>query len=446
MRSTEKLSPHRKRSIRTGLGIVVVGGLQTVAFAADPQAAGTRAWAAIGVIAVAALVVVAAYTLRLRAKLSTEIKRRRWTDAELQKFQRVVEHAADLVMITDTRGIIEYVNPAFTRATGYTLEDVRGRTPQLLKSGVQDPQCYTRLWQSALRGDVFHDEFVNRRKDGALYYEDKSVAPLRNDAGAVTHFISTSKDITERRRAEDALRARRDEQAHAARLNLVGEMAARLAHEINQPLTAVVNYAQGCVRRVRAGETDSQRLLAPLEQIVSQAERAAGTIEHMRNLVARHRPRRAASDINRLVAQTAALAAPEARKRGIAVGLDLSDNLPPVRIDEIQIEQVILNLLSNGTEALADADGARHLSLRTSLGAEGVEVAISDTGPGLPEPLAQNPFEPFVTTKPHGIGLGLAISRSIIETYGGRLWVTPNPDRGVTFRFTLPLETPAHEA
>lgn len=396
-------------------------------------------------LALIVIAAVVAYALLVRVKLAAETRRRRWTQTELQKFHRAVEQTAELVMITDTNGIIEYVNPAFTCATGYTTDEVRGRTPQLLKSDVQDPASYGRLWQTVTRGEVFHDEFVNRRKDGALYREDKSVAPVRNDAGEITHFISTAKDITERKRIEEETRRRREELAYAARVSLVGEMASRLAHEINQPLTAIVNYAQGCVRRVRGGETDSQRLLAPLEQIATQAERAAGTIQHMRNVVARQRPHRTALNINNLVTQAAALTVSEARNRGISLGLDLSDNLPPVLIDGIQIEQVILNLLHNSTEALASADGQRQLSLSTSLGTDCIEVAVSDTGPGLPPLLAANPFEPFVTTKPYGIGLSLAISRSIIETYGGRLWVTPNDGPGVTFRFTLPLEPRTHE-
>jgi len=414
-----------------------------VAFAADADAS---TWSGLATVAaLVAVVIVAAYTLRLKAKLADEVKRRRWTQIELQKFHRAVEQTAELIMITDTGGTIEYVNPAFTRATGYAAEEIRGRTPRVLKSNAQDPDSYRRLWQTVTRGEVFHGEFINARKDGVLYYEDKSVAPVRNDAGEITHFISTAKDVTERKRIEEEARLRREELAYATRISLVGEMASRLSHEINQPLTAIVNYAQGCVRRIRGGETDSQRLLAPLEQIVTQAERAAGTIQHMRNLVARQRPNRTISDINSLVNQAAALALAEARQRGITVGLDLCENLPPVRIDGIQIEQVILNLLHNSTEALAGADGARELSLRTSLGDDGIEVAVRDTGPGLPPPVAANPFEPFVTTKPHGVGLSLAISRSIIEAYGGRLWVTPNEGPGVTFHFTLPVESGTHE-
>jgi signal transduction histidine kinase len=152
-------------------------------------------------------------------------------------------------------------------------------------------------------------------------------------------------------------------------------------------------------------------------------------------------------EINALVTQVAALAGAETRKRGIGIVLDLSSDLPPAYVDDVQIEQVVLNLLRNGADALASADGsARELRVRTCLTNEGsIEISVSDTGPGLPPRLAAKLFEPFFSTKPDGVGLGLAVSRTIVETHGGRIWVTPNPDRGVTFRFTVPVETHAHE-
>ena len=166
-----------------------------------------------------------------------------------------------------------------------------------------------------------------------------------------------------------------------------------------------------------------------------------------RRFVTRREPARVSADINELVKEVVGLAAPETRRRGIVIAFDLTPDLPPAYVDDVQIEQVILNLLRNGAEALASADGTnRELRVRTSLTEDGnIQISVSDTGPGLPPPFAAKLFEPFFSTKPDGVGLGLAISRTIVETHGGRIWVTPNPDRGVTFRFTVPAQTQTHE-
>jgi two-component system sensor histidine kinase TtrS len=402
---------------------------------------------ALSLVALLALAAVALRMLHMNRKLAEEIRRGKRAREQIQMFASAVEQAADAVMITDPNGVIEYVNPAFTRLTGYGPEEVRGKTPALLKSGHHDALFYRRLWDTISRGEVFNEELVSRRKDGTLYWEQKSITPLRDATGNIAHYIATGRDVTEQRRTEEEAQLRREQLAHTARVNVIGEMAASVAHEISQPLTAIINYAQGSVRRMRAADIDGHRLLSVFEQITAQAQRAADAILTLRRFVARHRPQRVQADINSLVKQVVALAAGETRKRGIAIELELSESLPPVSVDDVQIEQVILNLLRNGAEALASAEtAARELKVRTALADDGsVEISISDTGPGLPPRLAAKLFEPFFTTKPDGVGLGLAISRSIIETHGGRIWVTPNTDRGVTFRFTVPVETQTHE-
>lgn len=401
----------------------------------------------IGTITLLALAGAAAYVWRANRKLARAIGRGRFAQEQMEMFASAVDQTADAVMITDPRGAVEYVNPAFTRMTGYTAEEVRGHTPRLLRSGQHDTGFYERLWQTISRGDVFHEELINRRKDGALYWEQITIMPLRDERGRIAHFVATGRDITEQRRADEEANLRREQLAHTARVNVIGEMAASIAHEISQPVTAILNYAQGSIRRLRTGEIESARLLAVFEQIVAQSQRAGDAMLTLRRFVARRKPARVQVEINRLVTQVAALAGAETHKRGINIALDLSPDLPPAYVDDVQIEQVVLNLLRNGAEALASADGsARELTVRTRATEEGcIEISISDTGPGLPPRLAAKLFEPFFSTKPDGVGLGLAVSRTIIETHGGRIWVTPNPDRGVTFRFTVPVETHAHE-
>lgn len=402
--------------------------------------------ALIAILVLLILALAAAYAWHANRRLAREIHEGNRTRDQLQMFASAVDQTADAVMITDPAGAIEYVNPAFTHVTGYTVEEVRGQNARVLGSGRHDSAFYQRLWETILRGEVFREEFINRRKDGTLYWEQKSIMPLRDAAGRIAHFVATGRDITEQRRVEEEAQLRREQLAHTDRVNVIGEMAASIAHEISQPLTAIINYAQGSIRRLRTGEIDGKRLLGVFEQIVAQSQRAADAILALRRFVAHRKPARVRVDINTLVTQVAALATAETSKRGITITLDLSRDLPPAYVDDVQIEQVVLNLLRNGAEALASADGsARELKVRTTTEEGGIEISVSDTGPGLPPRLAAKLFEPFFSTKPDGVGLGLAVSRTIIETHGGRIWVTPNPERGVTFRFTVPVETHAHE-
>ncbi len=221
----------------------------------------------------------------------------------------------------------------------------------------------------------------------------------------------------------------------------MGEMAAGLAHEINQPLGAIANYAQGCTRRLRVGSVDGAELLPIVEEIAHEALRAGETIRRLRDLVRKEGPQQVAVDLNALIRESTRIIRSEALQSGIRVELALASDLPPVTCDSIQIEQVLLNLLLNGVEAVQTSDnGERSLTITSAAaGAAGIEVAIRDTGGGVPDP-PTDVFKPFFTTKPNGLGMGLSISRSIIEAHGGRCGATRNADHGSTFRFTLLLE------
>jgi C4-dicarboxylate-specific signal transduction histidine kinase len=249
------------------------------------------------------------------------------------------------------------------------------------------------------------------------------------------------REALERKHAEEQVRQHQAHLAHVLRLNTMGEMAAGLAHEINQPLGAIANYAQGCTRRLRGGSVDGAELLPIVEEIAHEALRAGEIIRRLRDLVRKEGPKKAAVDLNALVRESTRIIGPEAVQSGIRVELTLAPDLPPVTCDSIQIEQVLLNLLLNGVEAVqTSGNGERSLTITTAAaGATGIEVAIRDSGGGVPDPPA-DVFKPFFSTKPNGLGMGLSISRSIIEAHGGRLWATRNADHGSTFRFTLPLE------
>lgn len=252
--------------------------------------------------------------------------------------------------------------------------------------------------------------------------------------------------VAERTRALEeahaALNHHQAELAHALRLHTVGEMAAALAHEINQPLCVITNYAQGGLQRLRAGPVDPNALRTAFEEIAREGLRAGDIIRGLRNLVQRETAVSDGVDVNALAADALRLIAPQARVHGVTVRLEGSATLPPVQADGTQIEQVILNLILNGMQAAAASRGRREVVVATAVRDRAVEVTVRDTGHGFGDDVEPRIFTPFFTTKAQGLGLGLAISRSIVECHGGRLWATSRPGAGATFRFSLPCPEP----
>lgn len=247
------------------------------------------------------------------------------------------------------------------------------------------------------------------------------------------------KEIAERELAEERARNHQEKLAHVARLNMVGEMTSGLAHEINQPLAAIASYTQGALLRLRKGE-DAEKVASILEQVIVQAQRAANIVQHLRNFVIKGKPHREPTDIALVVRRALSLVRNEVMKHAIELDVAPHEQLPLIEADAIQVEQVILNLLRNAVEAMSEVpSGRRRLGIAVNASSEGgVVIAISDTGPGITDSVCGKISSPFFSTKPEGMGLGLAISRTIIEDHGGRLDHEPNPEGGTTFRFFLP--------
>jgi two-component system sensor histidine kinase TtrS len=398
------------------------------------------AWFVTGALVLLLMMAAMATVFWLNLRLRAEAAQRRHTEGRLRIVSGAVEQTTDAIAIANDKGLIEYVNPAFERNTGYAREAVLGRSLHDFPFA-HDAQFCERAWETVSRGEVFRAQVVNHRADGTAYHEEKTVTPLRDENGAITHFVCAGRDITERLQAQEKEREHRAELARVARLTTLGEMASGIAHELNQPLTAIVNYAEGSVRRVKEGAPPAG-VLGALNQIAQQAQRAGRIIQHMRRFAIKRHNHQAPADINGVVAQAVALLEPEANAKGIVVRLDLADNLPAVAVDGIQIEQVVLNLMRNAIEAMT-GNGKDHrvVVVRTARGTDaGVEIAVRDTGPGLTPEWSPHLFDPFFTTKEGGMGLGLSISRTIVEAHGGRLTAAPNPARGATFRVTLPRE------
>ena len=238
-------------------------------------------------------------------------------------------------------------------------------------------------------------------------------------------------------------RLRREEMEHGARLALLGEMASSLAHEISQPLAAIANYASGCQRRL-ASHTDPEGVTEGVGLIAAQAERAAGIVKRIRAFARKRSPVPQNLDANGPLVEAVELFQTVAARHGVSVSLDLGQGLPPVQADRLRIEQVVLNLLQNATDAMGESE-PRHIAVTSSAVAEGVEIRVADTGPGLSAEARERLFEPFFTTKPDGLGLGLSLSRTMIEAQGGRLWAEDGPSGGAVFRFILPATTGSKE-
>ena len=254
--------------------------------------------------------------------------------------------------------------------------------------------------------------------------------------------VQTMGDITDRKQAEEMSRQQHEKLLLTSRLMTVGEMASTLAHELNQPLAAIVNYNRGCVRRLESGNWNETELLAAMQKASVQAERAGKIIQRVRDFVKKREPNRAGLNVNEIIEDVVKLVEIEAEKEGARIRLELDDNLPRVLADRIMIEQVVLNLVKNGIEAMRETDmGSRLLTIVTRASdSGGVEIAIADRGHGIAREVEESLFSPFFTTKPHGMGMGLNICRSIVEFHDGRLWFSPNLAGGSIFRFTLPTE------
>jgi two-component system, LuxR family, sensor kinase FixL len=267
------------------------------------------------------------------------------------------------------------------------------------------------------------------------------IARITRDAqGTPLKHSGTIHDVTDRRATEDEARQLQDRLTHFSRLSTMGEMAAGLAHEINQPLAAIATYAQACQRFVRSPGRDDADVLEALEQINAQALRAGEVIRRLRNFVKNREVKREPVDCNRLLDDLRTLAETDARLHNVRLRIDAEPSLPLVYADPIQLQQVVLNLVRNAIDAMSEAPETRREVLLSTrqLPEREIEIIVADHGSGLAPEAAEHLFNPFFTTKSGGTGLGLAISRSIVRAHGGRLWHTPNEGAGARFHFTLP--------
>ncbi|MDQ1409174.1 MAG: hypothetical protein QOJ41_909, partial [Acidobacteriaceae bacterium] len=270
--------------------------------------------------------------------------------------------------------------------------------------------------------------------------------PVLNASGDLVQFVGSSTDISERKHAEEALRQAQTDLAHASRVTTMGELTASLAHEVNQPIAAAVTDANTCLRWLTRDQPDLEEAREAASRIVRDATRATDIISRIRLLFEKVSPQRELVDINEVIREMTILLRNEASRYSISVRTELETDFPLVMGDRVQLQQVFMNLILNAIDAVKDVDGTRELAIKSEREEnDHLLVSVSDTGIGLPPQHADQIFNAFFTTKPHGTGMGLRISRSIVESHGGRLWAADNSPRGASFHLTLPAKAEARE-
>lgn len=333
-------------------------------------------------------------------------------------------------------------NQAFCSLFGYPEDEVPGLSFRAITHPDHLDGAARRL-AAAFRGEIERYALTERylTKDGREIVGMLHAGVAHDSDGRPQLLVAQIEDRTGHFRAEEELRQHRERLAHVGRISVMGEMAAGLAHEINQPLSAISNYAQASRRLVAQGETGE--LDDALDKISAQALRAGEVIRRLRSMIRKSEAELERVDVNDLVHGVLGLVEADARASGVRLRLELTPDLPPVRCDVVQIQQVLLNLVRNAIDTIV-GDAGRHLKVVIETGFHGphaVRVAVADSGPGVDDETAQRLFTPFFTTKPKGLGLGLSISRTIVESHGGELAFTANQPQGAVFWFTLPRAT-----
>ena len=309
-------------------------------------------------------------------------------------------------------------------------------------------------WQAAIDRAIgqksgYEVEFRILLPDGTVKYVHTVGHPVLNASGDLMEFVGSAMDITERKRAEEereTLRQAQADLAHVSRVTTLGELTASLAHEVNQPIAAAVTNANTCLRWLAANPPNVEEARAAAMRIVKDGKRGAEIINRVRLLFKKGTPERELVDVNEIVREMIVLLRGEATRYSISIRTELAAELFPVLGDRVQLQQVLMNLMLNGMDAMKDVEGTRELAIKSRQGEnDEVVVTVSDTGVGLPAQQADQIFQAFFTTKSHGTGMGLRISRSIVESHGGRLWATENSPRGASFHLTLTTKVEAHE-
>jgi PAS domain S-box-containing protein len=355
-----------------------------------------------------------------------DVTQRRRETEERKRLAAAVEQAAEVIMVTDVAGAIEYVNPAFERISGYTTGEVIGENPRILKSGKHDEAFYRKMWETLRRGEVWSGRFVNRRKDGSLVEEDATISPVRDPSGEIAHFVAVKRDVTQEVVLEQQLR-------QMQRLEAIGRLAGGVAHDFNNLLQAMLSQTQA----ILSFADDPRRIGGIVDELEQQIRRGAALSRQLLLFSRRETAKPERLDLNEVVGGATQLLRRLVREN-IALAMELADELLPVIADRGQLDQILMNLVVNASDAMPE--GGR-LVIRTGAAeGEAVWLSVEDTGHGIPEEIRERIFEPFFTTKgaERGSGLGLAVVHGIVTHHGGTIQVSDREGGGSVFRIQLP--------
>jgi two-component system sensor kinase FixL len=365
------------------------------------------------------------------------------------RLRSILDTVPDAIVVIDAQGMIQSFSPAAERLFGYDRQEVAGRNVNILM-----PTPYREAHDGYLDRYIRTGErriigigrvVVGSRKNGETFPMELQIGEFAF-AGS-RYFTGFVRDLTERQEAERRIQDLQAELLHASRLSVMGQMASTMAHELNQPLTAVMNYLEAGRQLIAAGMGGPERVSEMMEKAIAQAQRAGEIIRQLRGFVSKGESDRRIQNLNQLVEEALALALVGARQRGVRASLELDHSLPPVLVDHVQIQQVVLNLVRNAVEPMEEVE-RRELTIGTrAIPEQGMaEVIVADSGPGIAPELADRLFQPFVTTKATGMGLGLSICREIVEAHHGRLSAAQKSSGGTVFRVTLPIASPEEAA
>jgi PAS domain S-box-containing protein len=358
------------------------------------------------------------------------------------RWRAVYENSAVGIALTDLSGRIVAANPACQRMLGYTAEEIRGISLAEITSEEDRAATHANIAQ-LLAGNLREYRLQKRyeRKNGSFVWANASVSLIPATECMGPTLVAIVEDITERKRAEEALAQSQLELARVTRVTTMGELVASIAHEVNQPLAAIVTHGHACLRWLDAEPSNLEEANAAVRHIIRDANRAGGVIARIRGFIKRGEPHRTAVRVPEVIADVVSLVQDVARGAGVSLLGRSTPDLPLVVADRVQLQQVILNLLMNAIEAMGSVSQRSRIVhvWADSYGPDAIVISVRDYGVGFDEPHAARMFDAFYTTKPEGMGMGLTISRSIVEAHGGRLWGSANDGCGVTFRVTLPV-------
>ena len=376
--------------------------------------------------------------------IGRDITERKRTEAELReseaRFRLVADTAPVMIWMAGTDKLCTYFNKPWLDFAGRSIDRELGNG---WAEGV-DPEdlqkCLDTYIQSFDRREEFRMEYRLRRHDGEFRWVLDIGAPRFNPDGSFAGYIGSCIDVTEQRRSDEQLRQVQEDLARVTRVVAMGELAAAIAHEVNQPLTAIVTNANFCLRRLDGATPKPDELRAAITEIASDGTRASGVISRIRSLLKKEAPDRTELDINEIIQDVTTLLRQEFTRSRVSLRTELASDLPRVPGDPVQLQQLLINLIMNAIEATSSSTkGRRTILIRSAKNPDGVLVQVQDSGPGIAPELADRIFEPFFTTKAEGIGMGLSISHSIVESHGGHLGIVPSPT-GALFEFTLPTD------